>query len=69
MSLRIFHLALIHNGKKKIVTQTEKSFVLVEVSTTVRWQNAFPVTNGFTLDALAVMKQKCKKWWDLPLYM
>ena len=48
--------------KKKIVTQNERIFfVLVEVSTistTVRWQNAFPVTNGFTLDALAVVKQK-----------
>ena len=37
--------------KKKIVINKETLFVFVEGSTTVRWQNAFPVMNGFILGA------------------
>ena len=71
ISLPIFHLTSIRTGKRrKLSLKTKRFFVLVEVSTTVGWQNAFPVTNGCTLDALAVEKQKkCKKRWDLPIYM
>ena len=62
ISLRIFHLALIQTGKRRRLSLKRKIlFVLVVVSTTVRWQNACPVTNVFTLDALAVVEQKCKK--------
>ena len=59
ISLPIFHLTSIRTGKRrKLSLKKKRFFVLVEVSTTVRWQNAFSVTNGFTLDALAVVKQK-----------